>query len=172
MEEFKHQYPIFYQTALEKFEVILDDRGIQVSDGIQNNLVYILLSKWYMLSKHMHDKFSPCKILLYSHFTMENTQGLAAEIQSEMGQTIAISIHDPHYIDLDTINDYDFDILVTTTTLDFNAHRPIFYLYRKGATLNLHKLRELANQVISDKKIAYRAMIKERQSQLKSGQAH
>lgn len=120
----------------------------------------------------MHDKFSPCKILLYSHFTMENTQGLAAEIQSEMGHSVAITTHAPHHINLDSIEEHDFDILVTTTSLYIDIDRPIFFIYRKGEALNLHQLKELIQQVIEDKKASYRKIIKERQSQLKSGQAH
>lgn len=171
MEKFKHQYPIFYQTALEKFEVLLNDRAIPLSDGIKNNLMYILLSKWHTLSKCMHDKFYPCKILLYSHFTAENARSLASEIRSEIGYNVTITTHAPHHINLDSIKDHDFDILVTTTTLYFDIGRPIFYLYRKGETLNLHQLKELTQQVIDNKKAAYRMIIKERQSQLKNGQA-
>ena len=171
MGKFKHQYPIFYQSALEKFEVVINDHGIPLSDGIKNNLMYILLSKWYTLSKCMHDKFHPCKILLYSHFTAENARGLASEIQSEIGHSVAITTHAPHHINLDSIEEHDFDILVTTTSLYIDIDRPIFFIYRKGEALNLHQLKELIQQVIEDKKASYRKMIKERQSQLKNGHA-
>ena len=96
---------------------------------------------------------------------------MASEIQSEIGHSVAITTHAPHHINLDSIEEHDFDILVTTTSLYFDIDRPIFFIYRKGEALNLHQLKELTQQVIDNKKAAYRMIIKERQSQLKNGQA-
>lgn len=142
------------------------DNGIPLSESLLANLMYILLSKWHLLTKHMHFKFYPCRLLLYSQFNTENAKNLAEEIQSEMGKDVTISIYDRSYIDLDSLADCDVDILITTSTLDLKLPYPVFYIYRKGFKLNTSKLNELTKQITDDKKIAYRVLIKERLSLL------
>ena len=167
VEEFKNNYPLFYNCVANQFKKICRNREIDTSSVAVENLVHQLLSKWDGLTSSLFYKFHPCKILLYSHYHLYHAKNIAEELSSLLGRAITVEIHKEKMITKETLAQYNFDILATTTTILMDIDQPVYFIHRKKLTLNTNTLDELIHSCIQKQKDTYRRNVIKKAEELK-----
>jgi len=149
---FKNSFSFFYEVAEEKMKRLCVERKIEITDDIIESLMHIMLTKWKDLTLNLFERYSTCKILVYSHLNYRHAENIANSLYKNINRVIQIEIYDETSITKEKLSNYTFDVLITSTTLSLEIPQKIQYLYFKIHGPFVQPVVLLIDEVISENK--------------------
>lgn len=140
-------YPLFYRTlndflneACTIYEV--DKHKLKIEE-----LLYIVLSRWDQLSLHLYQNYSTCRLLVYSPLSLRHADNMASLLKAKLERSCLVDVFSEPLLTEQTLEKYDFDILVCTSSITLSIDQPIITLHRKFSTYNLRPLLQAIEKI-------------------------
>lgn len=149
---YKKGFPTFTTLAYKGLENICKRNSISASGDFVCYLLHLLLSQWEGLTQYLVSLTESCKLLIYSHNSYRYAQNIENSIKNVLHQTLEVSIYDEAYMNKDLLKAYEFDILVSTTTLSLDSEQAVVFLYGDENGFRYDNLMRMINQIIEKKK--------------------
>lgn len=127
---YQHQYFPFYNSIYRLLTEMFNERKIHFDDEMIKNIISSIILKWINLTKYLFYQFNSCRLLVYNHSTDSIALSLSQELQNTLRRFIEVEAISGREISERRLQKYDFDILITSTTLLLNIKQPVFYLHR------------------------------------------
>lgn len=140
---FKRKYSMFYNIARHYIYLLCDNRGFKPTEETLEHLLYLLISKWKNLTKHLFNHYNRIDIKVYSHISLQHAENIADLLISDLPQAVKVSVIEEPILNEEILSAYDFDLLISTETLMLNIEQPIIYMYRSRHSYQhdyLHKM--------------------------------
>ncbi len=152
IEIYKKSFFFFYEIAEVKMRMLCAERDIEINDDIIELLMHILLTKWKDLTLNLFERYSTCKILIYSHLNYRHAENIASSLHMNINRVIQIEIYNETSITSEKLSNYTFDVLVSTTTLSLDIPQKIQYLHYKSHGPFVQPVVHLIDEVIAENK--------------------
>lgn len=159
IEIYQRLYPLFYKNLECEIKKIHAERNLTFNQRIKNSWIYEFLSKWDSLSMHMYDLYNKCKIIVYSPLSNQHAENIQTMLIARLERACVISAYKEPFISTERLSNYDFDLLVTTTTLNLDIKQPIVIMPRNGSGYSFASLGRQIDKVIQRKKIFKKKLI-------------
>ncbi|MBO1264746.1 helix-turn-helix domain-containing protein [Proteiniclasticum sp. SCR006] len=128
---YRHNFYYFYDVLEQKLKELFSENRIPLNQTTLENLIHIFLTKWDDLTEILFDKYSTCRILIYSHINFRHGQNIANSLLKNINRSISIEVYPEPLLSERQLSDYNFDILVSSTTLSLHIPQKIQYLHYK-----------------------------------------
>lgn len=148
VEIYKQQYPTFYTIASRRLSAICHDYKLTIHKDTFLDLMYLFLTRWKGLTRSLFYNFTSCKVVLFSHISQQNAENIKQELLSQLNQVIDITIYEGHSISEEELAHYQYDLLLTTTTLSLDIEQPIHYVHRPHLALELDRINETIDRLV------------------------
>lgn len=126
---YRNSFPLFCELAEKGFTKICVEQNVVPSEEIVTNLLYVLLSTWRNLTYDMFHFYGGQRVLVHSHVSINHAHSIASALENVGTKNLVFEIYDGYLIDEDRLAAYDFDVLVSTTTLSLAIKQPILCLH-------------------------------------------
>lgn len=153
---YQKKYTTFYDTVQHNMFLLCKSRGFEPTDDTLNFLVYLLISKWKGLTKYLFRRYNTTVLKVYSHLSLRHAQNIAESLVSDLPDAIEVSVFKEASIDEEIVSKYDFDILITTETLNLEIEQPIVYMYKSRSSHQYKYLHKLIKETAKQKEKAAR----------------
>lgn len=161
---YKRKYSTFYDIAQQHISLLCTNRGFEPTDTTLDYLIYLLISKWKDLTKHLFSRYNAINVKVYSHLSLRHAQGIAESLISDLPDSINVSVLEEVTLDEEIISKYDFDILISAETLFFDIKQPIVYMYKSRSSYQYEQLHKLIREAAKQKeKLMREKFIKKQQ---------
>lgn len=128
---YEHSFFFFHDVLVHKLETLLEEQGIPYSQTMFENLIHVFLTKWENLTELLFDQYRTCRILLYSHISINHARNMARSLLKNINRSITIEIYEEPLLTEKHLSEYTFDLLVSSTTLSLAIPQRIQYLHYK-----------------------------------------
>lgn len=152
IEIFKNSFFFFYEIAEEKMKKLCIDREIEIDDDIIELLMHTILTKWKNLTLDLFERYSTCRILVYSHLNYRHAENIASSLYTNINRVIQIEIYNDTSITKEKLSNYTFDVLVSSTSLSLDIPQKIQYLYYKIHGPFVQPVVHLIDEVVAENK--------------------
>lgn len=128
----KERYPEFYQALLQALDRIYSLYDYLDPDKINSDeVLYLIISRWDQLYLNLYEKYTTCRILVYSPFGYQHADNIAQFLRAKLERACDITVYTEPFIDEERLGHYSFDILVTSVSLELAIEQPAFVLLSK-----------------------------------------
>lgn len=154
LDYYKNHYSKLYQSLYELLkEYYADGKDNKI---LMKDLMYIFLTNWSDLPEYLFQNLGTCKLLVHSHFNDIHAHNIANELRNKLSYNVEVNPLVERKISPEKLRYYDFDILITTTTLYLDIDEPIYYLNRVGGSMELSKLnKKIYSILLSNKNVLW-----------------
>lgn len=159
---YKENFPLFYQFIEEEIINLCKKKKIFANQSLISNLIYTLLSKWDKLFESLYTNFFVCRVLVYSHVNPRHAMNIAEVLKSGFSSSVITKVYKETNVTEEQLAKYDFDILVSATTLDFCISQPIYYLQSENMYVSFELLRLKVLEIINENKKKYMQVIRKK----------
>ncbi|AQS52634.1 Capsule synthesis positive regulator AcpB [Jeotgalibaca dankookensis] len=149
---FREKFPIFYEIAKKKFIHILKKQNLYLNDAIIEKLLFVFLSKWPDLYYDLNLSIQSLDVLVYSHQHTSYTKFIIDILESKFNKFISFKKLEHPDICAADLSHLNFDILITSVSLNIEIPQPIFFLYPYNMTGSFNNFEKLINEVSQIKK--------------------
>ncbi|WP_373821307.1 helix-turn-helix domain-containing protein [Jeotgalibaca porci] len=149
---YKENFPIFYQFIEEEIIKLCKSRNLFVNQYLISNLIFTLLSKWNKLFESLYKNFFVCRVLVYNHISPGHAINITEVLNSRFSSSVTTSLYKETKITEERLAEYNFDILISSITLDFYIPQPIYYLWSENINVSFELLRLKVLEIIKDNK--------------------
>ncbi|WP_462225127.1 helix-turn-helix domain-containing protein [Alkalibacterium sp.] len=137
---YSSQYPKLYQSLKEMMEQLYEKYGINESKIDTEEFLYLIISRWDQLSLHLYEKYTVCRVLVYSPLSYRHADNIARLLNSKLERACDVNVYSEPFLTVDKLKQYDYDILVSTCSLSLDITQPIITLHSKVSGKHLHPL--------------------------------
>lgn len=152
LNTYQEKFPFFYKMAQNEFIRVLKKQNLYLNDAIIEKLLFVFLSKWSDLYYHLNISIQSLNVLVYSHQHTSYTKFIIDILESKFSKFISFSILEQSDIYPVDLANFNFDILISSTSLDLKIPQPIFFLYPYNMTGSFSSLEKLITEVSESKK--------------------
>lgn len=151
IELYQRKYSTFYDIVQKYMLLLCEKRGFEPTDATLNHLIYLLISKWKDLTKHLFNRYNTIKVMVYSHLSLRHAEGIAESLISDLPNSINVSVLKEATLNEEILSQYDFDILISSETLFLNIKQPIVYMYKSRSSYQYKQLHQLIREAAEQK---------------------
>ncbi|GEK92215.1 helix-turn-helix domain-containing protein [Alkalibacterium kapii] len=140
LRETKEQYPDFNKTLIEFLNNIYSFYDIKSEKINTEELLYLILSRWKKLFQLLYENYTSCHILVYSPLGYRHADNIARFLQAKLESACRVSIYNDPFLNKQRLNNYSFDILVSSITLTLDIEQPVVSLHSNITSSQLKPL--------------------------------
>ena len=144
---YRRKYTAFYDTLKSYILLLCRNRGFVPEKETLNYLIYKVISKWKDLTKNLFNRYNSIVIKVYSHQNLRHAYNAAQSLQSDLPNTVTVSVLDEVSLNEEILSKYDFDLLITTQTLFFDIDQPIVFMHLSRNSYQYRYLLELISKI-------------------------
>jgi hypothetical protein len=151
VELYQRKYSTFYDMVQQHMSLLCEKRGFEPTDATLGYLIYLLISKWKDLTKHLFNRYNAINVKVYSHLSFRHAQGIAESLISDLPDSINVSVLEEVTLNEEILSKYDFDILISAETLMLDIKQPIVYMYKSRSSYQYEQLHQLIREAAKQK---------------------
>lgn len=148
---YQRKYASFYDIVHYQLSLLCKKRGFEPSDTTLEYLIYVLISKWENLTKHLFSRYNAAVVKVHSHLSLRHAHNIAESLMSDLPSSIEVSVLEEVAIDEKVLSKYNFDILITTETLRLEIQQPVIYMYKSRSSYQFEELHNLIKGIAKRK---------------------
>ncbi|MFD2831036.1 helix-turn-helix domain-containing protein [Corticicoccus populi] len=150
---YEHHYSPFYNALYQLLVELFDKRKLYFGEDMIKDILSSFILTWSNLTKNLFYQFNSCRLLVYNHSTDSIALSFSEELKSTLRRFIEVDTIPGREISERKLLQHDFDVLISSTTLQLNIKQPIFYLHRlPDFSLRLAELEQLIDTILQKKR--------------------
>ncbi|MDN6291353.1 MAG: helix-turn-helix domain-containing protein [Tetragenococcus koreensis] len=126
---YSRKYPHFYDALTRLLYELYDLYDIDPDKINDEELLYLIISRWDNLSFHLYQKYNSCHILVYSPNSYRHAENIARLLQTKLERGCQITVYGEPILNKQRLNNYTFDILATAGSVHLDIEQPIIALH-------------------------------------------
>lgn len=144
---YRRKYPAFYNAVKNYLTLLCKNRGFIPKPETLDYLIYSVISKWPDLTKHLFTRYNSIVIKIFSHQNLRHAYNIAQSLQSDLPNTVTVSVLDEVKLNEEILSKYTFDILISTQTLFLNIEQPFVHMHKSRNSFQYHYLQKIIQEI-------------------------
>lgn len=148
----KLEFPFFYTYVAHTLKEMCEKRGLYCSQELIDEILYTFIIYSENLTYQLFMNFKTCRILLFSHLSRNHAAAVKDSLTTTFSKSIQVEVYQEAEFRLESLNRYDFDLLLSTTTLHLPPTVHALYLSFDPKGHHLESLKAALENVVDRKK--------------------
>ncbi|MCA9764873.1 MAG: helix-turn-helix domain-containing protein [Carnobacterium sp.] len=129
IQSIEEEYPEFITLAKELLIEQQHSNKINLSEDVQKSLLYYIIVYWDNLLHNLNNTRKKYKLLIFSDFDKAHAKTLQSIFKNYFKNFVSVSIYSHPYLSNSLLKEIDYDILITTTSIENIDGKETIYIH-------------------------------------------